>query len=419
MLFLLITLIAADSLPPLPDLSKIVFPEPTLWLSPVPNHFSVGGLAGDFYGLDCGLKIARLELDAVYCKRNEWTQLEDYGTKGSYSLPLSRLWIKPAFGYYHQQSVEEYELFRPSAEYSVMLPWAVFFGNLNYDQWTINRGRFVEKTGKLALVFDKTTYLPHLEITGISTAGKTKTTFAGNLHINNLHFGIGTPVLDGFPSPVVSISYLEPSVKIRTFIKTGVVSQTLSQFFEPEKPFRYPAPVPDESLLVGAEAMTTFDWVDHRIDLRGRYYSWNTRLIAGPGYDFIMVHSLEEADFSVNLTNALVWKRLELRNSFIGQYNWASAAMPFFPRYLIEDTISLVCGILHVACRCQYTHKRTGINIRLPSVILFCPLVGIKYKFLELYATVFNIAGLRKEYYDGYFMSARQYAGGMKIDLTF
>ena len=56
-MFLLFFLISYDSLPPIPDLSKIKFPEPALWIEPKDNHIRLRGYAGDFYGGGLGSKM--------------------------------------------------------------------------------------------------------------------------------------------------------------------------------------------------------------------------------------------------------------------------------------------------------------------------------------------------------------------------
>jgi hypothetical protein len=65
-MFFLFLLITYDSLPPLPDLSKIDFPKPPLWVAPKNQYLTLQGYGGDFYGGYCALSIQRFNATALY-----------------------------------------------------------------------------------------------------------------------------------------------------------------------------------------------------------------------------------------------------------------------------------------------------------------------------------------------------------------
>ena len=412
-------LLSYDSLPPLPDLSKITYPEPELWIEPVDNYLILQGYTKDFYGGKFVIQLGRLYVSTQYEQKNEWDSTKFGSIRTDYSIPLPHLWLKPAINGYFVKRNDEYRLLIPSLNFSSTVPWMIVFGEFKYDLWQINQRNYAEQEGKIDIIFDQTDYMPHFEIAEFYTDNQLKPEVKTKLHIRNFHVSFGTPILHGFFSPGLEIQYLDPKIKIETKFKSGSVYKTLNQYFNPETPIKYGTSVPEESLRIGFGFDFKLELFKHFFNFSGCYNNWYARLITGNNYELTKVHDVQEANLSLFLKNNFEYRFLNLKNSFSTQYNWSDTSIPFLAKYDIRDTISIDFGAVEIASDLHYLRKRSGINKKLPGIAVLSPFFGLKYRFLKLFLIFYNITNEKAEIFDDYHISDRQYALGLEINYKF
>ena len=418
-MFLIILFLLYDSLPPLPDLSKIAYPEPQLWIEPTDDYLILQGYTKDFYGAKIAAHLERLYLSTRYEHKNDWDSTILGNITTSYLIPLSQIWIQPGIDGFFLQRDDKYRLMTPHLDFSSSIPWVIIWGGLDYDLWQINKRNYIEEKAKLAIIFDQTPYMPHFEIAEIYTGKQIKPQITGKLHIHNFHVAVGSPILYGFPSPNLEIQYLEPKIKFETKLKSGLVYKTLSQFLDPETPIKYSIPVPDESLALGIDFGFTFDLCNHLSGFSSSYKNWNTRLIAGDGLKLVKVYDIQEACVLIKLKNSVDNKLFNIKNSFQAQYNWTDKRIPFLAQYSLLDTISANLGFFEISAVTEYLSKRDGIDKILPAMFIINPILGLRFKFLKLSLMTNNITNENEEIFDAYFLAQRQYAGSLEINYKF
>ena len=418
-MFLLFFLIAQDSIPPLPDLSRVRFPEPHLWIESVGNSLYLSGYAGNFYGGDCNFKYQHFHVSALYKQETLWDSITSGTINASYSIPLHHFWIRPSIYGYLLQRADEYKVLVPSLQFSSTLPWAIIFGKLNYDLWQINQRNYTEEEARLAVIFDRVRFLPGLEISEIYTGDKIKPTLSGQLHIRNFHLNIGSPIFYDFPSPFVEIAYREPKITVETKVKSGAVYQTLHDYFDPDFPINYRSPVPEESLNVELGFGFKFDLYEHLFRLYASYKNWRIRTSVGDDFEIITVNDVQETNIEFTLKNSFVYGLINASNSLHIQYNRSDIKIPFLPEYALLDTVRVNYGYIEIASEIKYLSKRDGITKTLPSMLIINPKLGLVFKFLKVFLVIYNITDKEREIFDNYFLNDRQFAGGLEIDYKF
>ncbi len=420
MLIALLFILSYDSLPPLPDLSQVVFPEPPLWTQRPGDRLTLRGYAGDFYGGSLWLDLSNFHLDAQYEHRLDWDSVHTGDFSLSHVFLLSHLMLRPACSGLYVNRNTKHALLAPQLELSSTLPWAILFGNLQADLWWIDSVFSSEGLFDLEMIFDKTDYLPHFDFSLFHTDDRLRPALTTKAHVRHLHLSIGTPVDKDFFSPELIIQYLEPKIKIKTTFKSGTVYQSLSDYFDPDSPIQYESPVPDESLKLGAYASTQLDLYDHLIALSGSYENWNAHIV--PAEDFVLRHmnDVQTVDLNFVLKDSFVISTVGLQNSFHICYTWADSVVPLLGDYVISDTFNISFSPVEFGCDVHYASERNGItgNI-LPSVLVLDSQIGIAYKSVGLFLAVLNLTDEKKQLYDGHFLHGRQYAGGIEFSLKF
>jgi len=417
-MILLLFFLTADTLPPLPDLSQIVFPEPPLWIEEKEQSIIVAGYAGNFYGGKCDLLLQNFNTFLSYDKKIDWDSVQSAKLTASYSLPLTHFWLNPSIRGRLLLRNNEYYLLTPKLDFSSTTPWAIIFGNIYADLWKINQINHAEEAAKIGIIFDRMVYLPHFEIAGIYTEEKLKSTLTGKLHIRNFHLAISSPVFYSFPSPALKMQYLDLNVKADIGIRSGVVYKTLADYFNQEIPLNYSIPMPDESLRISVSFNFKLDLQQHRFGIGCSYENWYDRLLTGDDFEITTIQDVQEVNAVFNAMNNLAFGDINLSNIISVAYNWANSNIPFLPRYAVYDTISIEYTFVDVMLDLEYLHERNGINSELPAVVIINPTVGLKHKFVKLFMSIRNLTGDRKEIYDDYFLNNRQLAGGLKFKFS-
>ena len=419
-MFLLFFLITVDSLPPLPDLAQIVFPEPPLWIRKQEHRVMLTGFAGDFWGGSSDVDIENFHFDAQYARTVDWDSLESGSAAVSYALPLPHLLLHPQFTAHYANRNYEYTRFSPQLELSSTLPWSILLGNVRGDFWLIDGVSFQEGIFNAEMIFDKVNYLPHVDFTLLATEAQYRPALAAKIHVRHFHLALGSPLNDDFFSPELTIQYREPELKIETAFRSGVVYQPLSAYYDPTTPVRYSTPVPDESLAIGAHVTATLDLYDHVLAFSSAYENWDSHLVPTDNFMLRHMNNVQKVRVSTMVRNTFTAESFELQNRFHGCYTWTDSLVPLLQKYTIADTLACTVQPFQLYNEFQYVGERTGVTgQKLGAIVLVNARLGIQYACTTFFVSVSNLTNETREMYDGYYLAGRQYAGGIELQFVF
>lgn len=419
-MLILLFFISIDSLPPLPDLSQVVFPEPPLWIRTQESSVLLTGFAGDLYGISGNVNMRHFHFDAQYTHVVDWDTTTSGSAALSYALPLPHLLLQPQLTAHYTNRDHEYARFTPQLALSSTLPWALLLCDVRGDFWMIDDVSSQEGIFKAEAIFDKVGYLPHLDFTLLATEERLRPALAAKIHVHHFHLALASPLDNDFFSPEVTIQYREPKLKIETMFRSGVMYKPLSTYYDPTTPIRYAIPVPDESLAIGAHVTATLDLYDHVVSLSGAYESWDSYLV--PTDNFMLRHMSDVQKVYVHATykNTFRVGFCELQNRLHGGYTWTDSIIPLVQKYTIGDTLDCTIQPFVFSNEFQFIGERTGITgQKRAAVYLLNARIGIQYAFTTFFVSVRNLADEKKELYDGYFLNGRQYAGGVELQFVF
>jgi hypothetical protein len=418
-MFFLLFLLSYDSLPPLPDLSQIPFPEPPLWILEPDNIIHVTGSAGEFVFTNGEIRFQDLAASGDYTDRFNWGNAR-YGTGTlSYTHGFSHLWIQPVLDGFSMKRDDEYLCITPGFNFATTNPWSVMRGMFGYTIWDINTSRVIEASTRFDIIFDRPANKPHVLFQGIFTNDRFYQICGGGIHIQNFHIMAISPVTDFFPSPCVSIASLHPSYRIVSEIRTGAVLKTLSDRFDPHMPLHYTSAEPVESLRVAARLGISFDLYDHTFEMKADYRNWYNRTLPAPNFALRETLDVQEVDVTLRLYNTIDNANLHVRHAVCGCYSWQDNTLPFRPRYSVLDTLGLKYRFIFAEILLEFRTAHRGIAIDIPSSLFLDPRIGICYRTVTLFMAVTNSTGTQCEYYDGYWTPERAFAGGVRIKAAF
>jgi len=419
-MILLLFILCYDSLPPLPDLSQIIFPEPPLWFEQAESSLLLSGYVGNFYGGQAKFSMQRLNLTGFVERIIDWDTLKTGTVEASYSLPLSHLWMRPTlYGNFFERDAR-YIVLSPQLDFSSTFPWAVLLGNVGIDLWYINDTHYNEEKMELEIIFDRMRYIPHFKLSGIYTDNQLKPMFTGKLHLRDFHLEVGSPIFYRYPSPRFALQYLDPTIKIETEIKYGTIFSILKDYFDPEIPLKYEIPVAEESLKVGLSLNFALDFFKHYCGLLAAYKNWNTRLVPKEDFEINTAHNIQEVNLGLVLKNQLGYgESAKIQNTLFLTHNWTDTTIAFLSPYSIIDTFDIHLNPLQISVEAKYFSKRDGLRKEFASLVLISPTIGFEYGFWKIFLRIFNVTDERKEVLDDYFLRERQYAGGLAFNMTF
>jgi hypothetical protein len=416
---IIILLMGYDSLPPLPDLSRMDLPEPALWIETVPRELTIHGFAGEFYGVNLSFDINNFAAHGDFTRKNEWTNTDVGSMLFSYSMALPGLWLKPAFQAMLLRRRDEYTQVNPGIEFALFTAPFVAMGVIDYSRWSVTDEKSNESSGELCLIFDRMKYMPGIGMKGIFTEGELKPTLFARLHLHGFHVELGSLMRTGFPSPSLGLTFRSPWFEIGAGARVGVKHNTLSGFFDPDVPIRYSSSIPSETLNVAFEIRSQLTIHEQEFIFYGAYNQWHHRLDIGKNYGISSITDVEEMNLKIGARNQIRLKNIALSNVLQMQYNNADSAVPFLPEIGLVDTFELDIGPFALSSDLHYISKRNGIEKKLPSSYIINTTVGINIACTELYCRVHNITDERSEIYDGYYYTGRQFAGGIEIKQRF
>jgi hypothetical protein len=417
-MILLFFLISYDSLPPLPDLSQLHFPEPVLWVQPVERSIEAYGYFGDFRGLHLATVIPSLELAGFYSQTNEWDSTETGKGRISYKLQFPGIWIEPRVTGFQLRREDEYRLVKPGLSFIGFSSFALIPVSIDYHHWEIEQESSSEGEARISLIFDKTRYLPCFTARGLYIDERLRTILSGEIQIQNVHLLVSSPVTGGL-SPLLGITYEKPSMDIGMQIQTGITYNLLSEYFEDDVPIKYRTPTPDETLRVSVDFGTELHMHDHSVRLYFSYKDWHHRLMAAENFEMSHIKETQEINSQIRLNNHLTQTFGDISNVFVLSYNWSDSTITFLPEHAVIDTLQLHLGPLEIAADIRYVSERPGIEQMLSRYYIINTDFGIRLYWLKPYISIRNITDQRNEIFDGYFLTGRQYAGGLHVEGRF
>jgi hypothetical protein len=418
MLYLLF-LFGYDSLPPLPDLSKINLPEPVLWIQPARRGLLLDSYAGQFYGAGIDLDLHAFRARGQFMRDNEWDSTDMGSAQINAKITLPRIWIEPHFDVMLLRRRDDYTRLTPGLGLAIFTSPVVMTGTFDYHHWLKNNEPSSEATGDLSFIFDRMTFFPSMTVRGIYTGKRLKPSLFAKLHIGSFRLELGSPVRTGFPSPVLCITYADPWIEAAAGVQTGVKHNTLVQYFKPELPTKYGIDIPSETTKVVLDLGITLRIRDHSFTVGGAYKEWLYRLTIGEDYETSTMRDVKETNLRMCARNSLRFGLIDLDNSLVVQYNTSDSAITFLPDIGIIDTFALGIGGLELSAEFRYLSQRNGVGKSLPHCYILNTQVGFRLYFAKLYFAVHNITDEKSEIYDDYFFTGRQYAGGLEIKQAF
>lgn len=418
-LVLFLVLAVDDSLPPLPDPSVMIFPEPPAWSEPPAGNVRLNGFCGQDAQLDIGSRIRFFDLHLGYADREEWTRIKTLRSEASPTLPLPYIWLKPSLAYFRQQAEFTSAMTGSDLALSCALPWFIVYGNAGLDRWTIDNQPGTEACGLAGAAFDRSPYLPRFELGLAAKSTGVKLRTRVEVQTNRLHLSCETYVRPGFPSPKIALAYRTPAVNFTAAIRSGIISTRLRDRFIFKSPVRYATGLPDESLKIGSYFAGSAGYRRHSARFSFAYESYYARLLPDPDFRLAPAGAVNQGTVAMNVNDSATVFGGALANDIEIVFNWASRAVPLEPRWRLRDTLVVVYRVFRLAIRAEFLARRMGVTDFLPAVLIVDPAAGIRIRGVEIYGAVFNLTGSRREYYDGYRLAGRRYAAGTALVVHF
>ena len=414
MLYILL-LFSYNSIPPLPDLSKIEFLEPVLWIEPAERTIRINGFAGQFYGVNFGFDLRSFLAHGQFIRSNEWDSTDTGSALISHVINLPHFWIKPSLRARLLRRQNDYKQIAPGLEFTLFTSPLVAAGTFEYSHWLINDKDSPEATGELAFIFDQTTFFPSIFISGIYATKQLKPSLFAQLNVNRFHLKLGSPIKTGFPSPDFSVRFSEPLIEIAANVQTGVRHNTLAQYFKPEIPINYSIDIPAETLKVALALRAELNIHEQIFTVGGSYKEWLYRLNIDEDYEISSTRETEETELEFCAKNHLRFTNFGLSNTINIQYSRSDSTITFLPDIAVFDTLQLGIGVFELSTDFCYVSQRYGIEKLLPRYYIINMTAGLRFSFVKIYFMAHNITDERSEIYDDYYFTGRQYSGGIEI----
>jgi hypothetical protein len=419
MMVILFLVAVNDSLPPSPDLSTVVFPEPPLYRAPLMSTLSLGGFAGDFSGANGTLDTKYFTAHALYEQKSEWDTVRSGYFDGSLDLFFDHFRFKPSLSGFILQHQHDYVCISPRIDFSSPTPWAILWGQSSLDLWRIDNSHQFEHQTTLQIIFDRMIYKPHFEITGLYTSQHMRAEASWNMHIRNVHVSLRSPIAYDFPSPSLTIQYRDPLLTMRGTVRSGVVYHSLISYFDPDLPITYTTAAPEESLRLSAILTVAADLYQHVIRIDGSYDNWYNKISVGDSFDLTAVADVQEFGVNMATRDSIQIRSLSTTNTLTVQYRWTDAGIPLLPLWVVQDTVGLRLAAIDVLLAAQYRSQHDGVTKRLPAIFRMNSELGMNITFVRLFFRINNVTDARDEWCDGFFLKGRQYGGGLELKHTF
>lgn len=418
-MLLLLLLVTYDSLPPLPDLSRISFPEPALWVLTPANEIYLYGHTGQCTQLHGRVTYGNASIRGSYTDHLNWGNVHYSEGTVLYTIGLPHLFLKPLVNGTYLKHEDEYLRITPGLEFASSNPWSIVQGYVAYSFWRINSRQKIEAQTMLDIIFDRTQYKPQLFLPGVYMNDQYTQLCGIAFHIHHFHISTVSPVNEYFPSPLFKIEYLHPSYTVASEVMSGVDLLTLKDRFDPALPLQYYTTFPVESLRVAVHLSASLIIHDQQLEVSGAYRDWYNLMI--PADDFALAETLDvqELTSEVVLKNRIPLGDLMLTHVAHGSYVWGENAIPLRPRYAVYDTLTMDISWLTAGVAIEHRSALKGITSDFTSLTLIHPMIGVRYRTVALFGIVMNSTGLMGDYYDGFPIPPRAFAGGIRFHTTF
>jgi len=409
-------LFALDSLPPLPAPADLRCPEPAIQFDMDRDLLSAESYFGRYYGGGITCAWSGFFIKAAYTRDEKWLAGTEGRAMAAVALPLKSLWFRPFFnGQWIKRSADHRQI-GAGIDAASDLPWFVLVSGFRYDRWQIPDVDH-EAIGYLSIYGDRFIIMPQVELNVIYRADGWEPFVSARLHAGVFHFGLGSNVARSFPAPHFDLEYITPRITAGISIQKGAINNTLASYYDRDKPYRYPVPLPSEELKFGIDGKGRLAFGPVRLGGDAALLEWRSRLAPDDSFYLSLVHDLDElrVNFFIAATENI--SRVELRNALYLRYEKISKMIPDVPKYDLLDTLVINYGPAYVSLEVKYLHTREGISRTLPRIILFNSRIGIRGKTFEIFCAVFNLGNGCMEIFEGSYPGSRQVVGGIGLKL--
>jgi len=409
-------LIALDSLPPLPAPANLRLPEPAIQFDMDRDFLRAETYFGRYYGGGITCAWSGFFMEAAYAHDEKWLAGTDGRVMAAVVLPFKSLWFRPFFDGQWVKRTANHRQIGAGIDATSDLPWFVLVSGFRFDRWQIP-GIDHEVVGYLSIYGDRFKIMPQAELNAIYRAGGWEPSVTARLHAGVFHFGLGSNVARDFPAPRLDLEYLTPRITAGIGIQKGKINNTLASYYDRDKPYRYPVPLPSEELKFGIDGKGRLAFGPVQLGGDAALFEWQNRLAPDNSLYLSLIHDLDElrVNFFIAATENI--SRVELRNALYLRYEKISKRIPDLPKYDLLDTLAINYGPAYVSLEVKYLHTREGTSRTLPRIILFNSRIGIRSKTFEIFCAVFNLGNGREEIFEGYYPGFRQVVGGIGLKL--
>lgn len=275
---LLPLLLLADTLPPLPDLSTGVFPEPPVWIAGSPTDIRLDVHAGDEYGLLVRMQTSDISVRLDYDNKHTFDRLSIADAEASGVVLDRRFYVQPSAQYTANSGSGSIKVLTPAATAGLLVPHAVIDSKVAADQWWIDGSPYREEMGDIEITMDD---LPTILQFGLRYCHRPDgglTRVNGQVHVRNMHLGLWADAGNTFPSPTFEIAYRTSDIAVQSRVASGVSTRSLREFLDFEQPRTLSAYPPEETLR--AQISVHGAYIGHRYHLAvsTTYSSWQAHV---------------------------------------------------------------------------------------------------------------------------------------------
>lgn len=415
-MLLIICILAVDSILPLPDLSKEIFPEPGIWIPPEHSRLVIGGYGFEEYGGEFSLCCGYFDLRSEYEHDFDWDKIDQARLKASAYLMMPRSWIKPSLAAIYYARDREYIDLQAACACEYYVPWSVFCGQLKADNWYINDKYHKEQEACLSIIFDRLRF-PY----GIGFLGRVNDQVYGycftNIRIEDFFIELSSQLLSNFPSPRLEIKFIMPELLVGQTIESGIFEKKFQDYLDPQSPEYFAYPAPSESLHVRLSTYFCWQLLDQSFAVSNTYAYWKAYPTINRHFLYTSIHETQINDFIISISNKIRLPSGSITNRLGIGYHRSDSVIVFHPGYSINDTMTLTVSHAYARIVLAYYPKREGFEKELPPWLTASTTIGFNVGFAGVFLTIDNISDFQNEVFDGIFYQPRRFVVGSRFTL--
>ena len=324
-MLLILYIIFFDPTLPLPDLSKVVFPEPRLWIPQERDHVTIEGYGLDHYGGMLRFQMGYFDLQAIYDHNLDWDTTDRATLNVNQHIITHNFWLKPSVTAMYYARNRTYLNSQASCTLNYYLPWSLLSGQVMADNWFINSDHHRQLEASFSIIFDRLKF-PYC--IGILTRLDDRTygySFT-NIRIGSFFIELSSSFPANFPSPRLEIKYVEPGFVIGQKIESGIFEQTFQTYLDINSPGYFSYPAPSESLDIRLNTFCKFKILGQSLIINNTYAYWQCYPTWNRYLRHASIPEMQNNDLMINLVNTIKSStRCNIKNSVGVGYYWSDS----------------------------------------------------------------------------------------------